>query len=526
MQTKTRVLSPQEKVKNLFSTFKFDFPASIVVFLVALPLCLGIALASDAPLFSGIITGVVAGLVVSLLSGSELSISGPAAGLTVIVAHGIHNMTTFEAFLCALVIAGVIQFLLGVLRCGSLASLFPNCVIEGMLAAIGITIILKQIPYALGGLDDFSSDVSYVNWAERGTLLGKTVALFYSINFSAFIIALISIVLLVLWNQPFIQKNKRLAAVPGPLVAVVFGALLNVFFTFNFQDLALYAHNGHLVALPNITSWDSLINELRHPDFSVWMNSNTWALGATIAAVASIETLLCIESTDKLDPLRRVSHRNRELMAQGTGNIICGLIGGIPMTSVIVRSSANVYAGAKTRLSCLLSGFIMVISVLAMSSILNHIPLASLAAVLIVVGFKLTHPKLIKKVYHSGWNQFIPFAVTVIAILMTDLLKGVFIGFIVGLGFVIGVSYRSALMVVQADNNLLIRFTKDVTFIHKIKLRRVLRDIQPGSYVFIDGTAAQFFDHDILEMIKEFAENAPHKDIKVDIKKVSGKKHN
>lgn len=512
--------------REFFSNFKYDFPASIVVFLVALPLCLGIALASDAPLFSGIITGVVAGLVVSLLSGSELSVSGPAAGLTVIVALGIRDMGSFEAFLCAVVLAGAIQLTLGALRCGSLASLFPNCVIEGMLAAIGITIILKQIPFALGGLTDFSTEMKYVEWAEAGSFLGNAVSLFYSVNWSAFLIAFGSLALLNLWNSPFVKKRRYLAAIPGPLVAVVMGAVLNQLFHFSFPFFALHAKDGHLVTLPLIDSWDSLVRELRYPNFSMLKEAKTWILGATIAAVASIETLLCIESTDKLDPQRRVSHRNRELFAQGMGNILCGFIGGIPMTSVIVRSSANVYAGAKTRLSSFLSGAIMLLSVLALASVLNLIPLASLAAVLLAVGYKLTHPKLIKKVYHSGLDQFFPFVITIAAILLTDLLKGVLIGLIVGLGLVIRTTYTSAITVVHSGKDVLIRFTKDMTFIHKMKLRKVLRDLEPDSHVLIDGSRAKFFDHDILEMIEEFVQTAPHKNMRVDLKEIFGKRHN
>lgn len=385
--------------RTLMRNLRYDFPASIVVFLVALPLCLGIALASDAPLFSGVITGIIAGLVVSLLSGSELSVSGPAAGLTVIVATGIHSVGGFDAFLVAVVLAGVFQLALGLLRAGAIASLFPLSVIKGMLVAIGITIILKQIPHALGGVGAFESDMDFVHWFGKDSTVGTLISAVTHLKGSVVLISLSSIALLLLWDTKGIKNHPFFSRVPGPLVAVIFGALVNQIFVAGFPNLALHAADGHLVQLPVLSSPAAILGELRFPDFSAISKYSVWVLALTLAAVGSIETLLCIESTDRIDPLKRVSNPNRELLAQGTGNLLAGLIGGIPMTSVIVRSSANIYAGARSRYSSFMHGALLLISALALSWFLNHIPLASLAAVLIMVGYKLASPELFKKMW-------------------------------------------------------------------------------------------------------------------------------
>jgi MFS superfamily sulfate permease-like transporter len=501
-------------LKNL----RYDFPASIVVFLVALPLCLGIALASDAPLFSGVITGIIAGMVVSMLSGSELSISGPAAGLTVIVAGGIKSVGGFDAFLAAVVLAGAIQIALGFLRAGAIASLFPLSVIKGMLVAIGITIILKQIPHALGGFGAFESDMDFINWfGGRDTTIGLILSSVVNLKASVVLISLVSMSLLLLWETPAIKNNKLLSRVPGPLVAVIFGAAVNQLLNFGFPGLALHAADGHLVQLPVLSSPAAVLNELRFPDFSALLNQNVWVLAATLAAVGSIETLLCIESTDRIDPLRRVSNPNRELLAQGTGNMLAGLVGGIPMTSVIVRSSANIYAGARTRISGFLHGLLLLISVLSLSVFLNHIPLASLAAVLIMVGYKLASPSLFKKMWKGGIEQFAPFAVTILAILSLDLLKGVLIGAAIGLIFVLRAGYSSALMVIREGNDVLFRFTKDVTFIHKVKLRKELAALEPGMHVIFNANRATYIDNDILQMLTEFRETAASRELDVEM---------
>lgn len=509
-------LLPRTFVKNL----RYDLPAGIVVFLVALPLCLGIALASEAPLFSGIITGVVAGLVVGLLSGSEVSVSGPAAGLTVIVATGITGIGSFEGFLCAVVLSGIFQMALAGLRAGFLANLFPNSVIKGMLAAIGLTIILKQIPYALGGFGKFESDMEF--WDLIGTnatwhVIWHAVS---GIRISALLICLASLTLLVMWERPFIKQSKYLKKMPGALVAVAVAAFINEVFQVQFPTLALRAEDGHLVTLPIIDSFASLVKELRFPDFSYLGYHQVWITAATLAAVGSIETLLCLESTDKLDPFRRISNTNRELFAQGTGNLLAGLLGGIPMTSVVVRSSANIYAGARSRFSAFLHGLILLLSVVSLSGVLNLIPLAALAAVLLLVGYKLASPKLFKQTYREGMDQFLPFVITIAAILFTDLLKGVLIGWAVGVFFVIRASFYSAILVIRDGQDIFIRFTKDLTFIHKIRLRQELAKIENGSKVYFDGSRATYIDHDAFEMIRDFQDLAPSRDIVVELKDV------
>jgi len=504
-------------LKNL----KYDLPASIVVFLVALPLCLGIALASNAPLFSGILTGVIGGIIVGFLSGSSVSVSGPAAGLTVIVASGIQSLGGFEIFLAAVVLSGCFQLLFGALKGGFLASLFPNSVVKGMLSAIGITIILKQIPHALGNFGQFESDMAFWNIFESDSTWQSLVAALDSIKVGALLICSVSLGILWLWETPKLRTIPWLSRIPGPLVAVVFAASANWLFHFGFHDLALHADNGHLVLLPNITSLAAFTQELRFPDFSMILSANVWTVAITLAAVGSIETLLSIESTDKLDPFRRVSNTNRELFAQGIGNITAGFVGGIPMTSVIVRSSANIYAGSKSRLSGILHGVILLISVVALGPILNLIPVAALAAVLLAVGYKLAHPKLFKAAFRAGPDQYVPFLITIAAILFTDLLRGVTIGLLVGLGFVLKASYYSAILVVRHGSDVLLRFTKDVTFIHKVQLRKELGLIPPGSHVFFDATRASFIDRDVFEMIHEFSSSAAERGIHVEMKDIT-----
>lgn len=507
-----------------FNDLKKDIPAGIVVFLVALPLCLGIALASNAPLFSGIVTGVIAGLVVSLLSGSELSVSGPANGVTVIVAAGIAKVGGFETVLCALIIAGLFQIALGALRAGSLAGFFPNAVIEGMLAAIGVTIVLKQIPHALGGSAQFDNELGFWHFLPQDNTFAQIFNSIVSLSPTALAISLVSLILLRAWDSPRIKNNRWLAAIPGPLAVVVLGIVVNGLFHAGFPGLALYATDGHLVQLPKVDSFASLLNELHAPNFAGFATASVWMLGITIALIASIETLLSLESTDKMDPERRTSNNNRELIAQGIGNILCGLAGGIPMTSVIVRSSANIYAGARTRYSSFVHGLVLLVAAISIPEMLNMIPLASLAAVLIYVGFKLAKPTLIRKVYAQGFTQFVPFMVTVLAVLFTDLLKGVMIGLVVGLVFVIKASYYSAITVINDGKDYLVRFSKDVTFVHKIKLKKELRLVPHGSNVIIDATHAMFIDHDIYEMIKDFVEAAPNRRIQVNMRNMEHKR--
>lgn len=504
--------------------FQYDLGASIVVFLVALPLCLGIALASDAPLFSGILTGIIGGIVVGFLSGSEISVSGPEFGLTIIVAAGITELGGFDLFLMAVLLSGVFQILFSLLRWGFLAALFPNSVIKGMLAAIGLTIILKQLPHALGGFGHFESDLGFWEWFGQNNTPHELWAAFLSLKFSAIGITILGLITLTVWETAWLKKLPLLSKLPGPLVAVALSVVANQIFHMGFPDLALHAADGHLVTLPSVNSFSSLLAELRTPDFNGIKIQETWIIALTIAAVGSIETLLCIESADKLDPFRRISNPNRELFAQGIGNIVCGLIGGIPLTSVIVRSSVNVYSGGRTRVSAILHGVILLLSVVFLGTILNLIPLAALAAILLMVGYKLANPAVFRQMLLKGADQFIPFLVTILAILFTDLLKGIVTGLFVGVLFVIKASFYSAIRVVHDDQDVLFRFTKDLTFIHKIKLRKELSQIPNGSRVLFDGTKAIYIDRDAFEMIQEFVETAANKNIKVELKDIRIKK--
>lgn len=498
-------------LKNL----RHDLPASIVVFLVALPLCLGVALASGAPLFSGVIAGVVGGIVAGALTGSALSVSGPAAGLTTIVLASIGTMGGFQAFLVAVVLAGMIQIVLGFVRAGSIGNYFPSAVIKGMLAAIGLILILKQIPHAVGYDRDFEGDESFVQSDGENTF----TELFQAFNFihpGALIVSAVSLAILVMWDKPFIKRLKFTGILPAPLIVVMTGLALNALFANAIPQWTI--HTEHLVSLPVSDGVSSFIGQFTFPDFSVITSTTTWVVAFTIAIVASLESLLSVDAIDKLDPYKRTAPLNKELKAQGMANLISGLIGGLPVTAVIVRSTANLSAGAKTKTSAIVHGFLLLITAFLIPSFLNLIPLASLAAILLVVGFKLASPSLIKSMYQKGWDQFIPFALTIIAILLTDLLKGITIGILVGLFFVLKTNFRRSIISVSDKNNYLIRLTNDVTFLNKALLRQTLRDIPNGSKVIIDGTRPTFIDQDIAETISDFREAAANRQISVELK--------
>ena len=430
------------ELKNLFKEIKHDLPASVVVFFVALPLCLGIALASGAPLFSGIIAGIIGGIVVGIASGSPLGVSGPAAGLAVIVLTSIESLGgSWETFLMAVIIAGVIQVILGYAKAGFIAYFFPSSVIKGMLTGIGLLIILKQIPHALGWDKDFEGDFAFFQPDGRNTITEIIKALDF-ITPGAFIIALISLGLLILWDQVLTKKHKVFGMINGPLVVVVFGVAMNL--AFQSAILPFQLALDQVVRIPVPENIEGFIRQFTLPDFKAIGNIEVWKIGFVIAIVASLETLLCVEATDKLDPYKRITPTNRELKAQGLGNIISGLIGGLPLTQVIVRSSANISFGGKTKLSGILHGFFLLISALTIAGLLNLIPLASLAAILLMVGYKLAKPSLFKEMYKLGWEQFIPFTTTVVAILATDLLKGIFVGMVFGAFYTLLHSYRNS----------------------------------------------------------------------------------
>ena len=498
-----------------------DIPAGIVVFLVALPLCLGIALASGAPLFSGVIAGVVGGIVVSLLSGSELSVSGPAAGLAVIVAAAIAELGSFQTFAVAVVLSGVIQLGFGLARAGMIGDYIPNCVIKGMLAAIGIVIVLKQIPHALGddhaleGGEGFSDAAfSQATGGSSNTFTDVLTAL-SSPSPGAILIAVIGLALLVIWDLPFIKKQAWSKSVPGPLVVVLLGTGINEALGVLLPEWKLTARE-HLVTLPVTGSPAEFFAMFSLPEFGAALRADVWVVAATIAIVGSIETLLCIEATDKLDPEKRISDTNRELRAQGMGNAVSGLLGGLPITSVIVRSSANVYSGARTRLSSLVHGIVMLLAVALLASQLNRVPLAALAVVLIVVGYKLASHKIIAEMWARGWTQFIPFAVTLVAIVFTDLLKGIAIGLLTGVFFVIRSNHHAALTLVNDGDSWLLRFNKDMSFVNKAELKRRLRSVPDNARLMVDGTKSLYVDGDIYETLKEFETAAGYRGIRLE----------
>ncbi len=501
-------------LKNLRSAGA-DIPASVVVFLVALPLCLGIALGSGAPLFSGIIAGIVGGIVIGSLSGSQLSVSGPAAGLTVIVAAAIIKLQVYEAFLLAVVLAGVIQLLLGFLKAGVIGDYVPNSVIKGMLAAIGLILILKQLPHFVGYDKDFVGDEAFLQQDNENTFSGIFSALNY-ITPTACIIGVVSIGILMLWETKFFKSKKFLTLIPGPLI-VVLAAI--------FISQALSSQNGfqlepkHLVTLPVADNAKAFFSFFSTPDFSFINNKNVWTSALTIAIIASLETLLAVEAVDKLDPLKRVTPTNRELKAQGIGNIISGLIGGLPLTSVIVRSSANVMAGAKTKFSSILHGSLLLVSVFFIPRLLNLIPLSALAAILIFTGYKLARISLFKEFFSKGLDQFIPFVVTIVAILLSDLLTGILIGAAVGLFFMLRSNFKSSVFVVNDTNHYLVRLRKDVSFLNKPIVKSRLEKVPADSFVLIDVTRADFIDKDVIEEVNNFITHASLKNIKVEIKR-------
>jgi len=507
-------------MKKYFLNAGSDLPASIVVLFVALPLCLGIALGSGAPLFSGIIAGIVGGIVIGTLSGSQLSVSGPAAGLTVIVATAILSLQVYEAFLLAVVLAGIIQLILGFVRAGVIGDYVPNSVIKGMLAAIGLILILKQFPHLVGYDADFVGDETFSQGDKKNTFS----AMFQATEFitpTAIFIGGISLLILAVWERKIIKKNKILQLIPGPLLVVLASVFINGYFLANNPAYALEAKQ--LVSLPVARDSASFFSFFTFPDIRFLNNPDVWITAITLAIVASLETLLGIEAVDKLDPLKRVSPANRELKAQGIGNIVSGLIGGLPLTSVVVRSSANVSAGAKTKVSAIMHGILLLLCVMFIPVILNKIPLSALAAVLIFTGYKLARVSLFKEFFQKGWDQFVPFVVTIAAILLTDLLVGIIVGIIVGLFFMVRSNFRSSVFVVHDNNQYLIRFRKDVSFLNKPIIKKKLEDVPENAFVLIDATRADFIDKDVIEEVNNFLCHAHLKNIRVEIKKSPNK---
>jgi MFS superfamily sulfate permease-like transporter len=489
-----------------------DVPASIGVFLVALPLCLGIALASGAPLFSGMIAGMVGGLVVAWASGSQLSVSGPAAGLTIIVFSAIETLGGFGPFLMSVVLAGVLQVILGYARAGTIGAFFPSAVIKGMLAAIGLILILKQIPYATGYDSSIEGDESYMR-DTAGTAFHQLADSIQGISWGATLVTLVALVILFVWEAPFIRRHAFLRMIPAPLLAVIWGVLFNAWAMRFLPALAI--DPKHLVTLPPLGSPMEFFHQFRLPDFSSLGNPAVYKTAVILAVVASLETLLSIEAVDKLDPHKRVAPTNRELKAQGLGNLLSGMIGGLPITAVIVRSSANINFGGRTRISCFLHGLLLLLAVLFLGGLLNTIPLSCLAAILLQTGYKLAKPSLFREQFAKGWNQFLPFIITIVAILMEDLLFGIAIGMAIGLLFVLRANFQHSVTLTHDEGSYLLRLNKDVTFLNKAYLRSLLASIVNDAHVTIDGKRAQFVDQDILETLGDFILESPDRGIHV-----------
>ena len=487
-----------------FKNLKSDIPASVVVFFVALPLCLGIALASGAPLFSGLIAGIIGGIVVGFLSGSAIGVSGPAAGLAAIVLVAISTLGGFENFLLAVVLGGIIQVIFGVLKAGVIGYYFPSSVIKGMLTGIGIIIVIKQIPYFFGYDKTLAANASFFE-------------MFNFISPGATLIACIGLGILILWNVWLSKSFKVFQIIQGPVVAVTVGIVYYILT----KDNATWAiDNSMLVSVPVPDDLLSFLGQFSFPNFDQITNPQIWVTAFTIALVASLETLLCVEATDKLDPRKRVTPTNRELIAQGSGNIISGLIGGLPITQVIVRSSANIQSGGKTKTSAIVHGFLLLISVLIIPTLLNKIPLSVLAAVLFIVGYKLAKPQLFVTIYKQGWKQFVPFIVTILGIVFTDLLIGIGLGLAVGIIVILIKSFQNSHFLHIEDNTngskkMKITMAEEVTFINKGAILKELEQIAPDTNLEIDVRKTRFLDYDIVEILEDFSLKAKNRNIEI-----------
>ncbi|MEN9350405.1 MAG: hypothetical protein RL372_1383 [Bacteroidota bacterium] len=501
-------------MKKLYSHLGDNLSASIVILLVALPLCVGIALASGAPVFSGIIAGIIGGIVVGQLSGSQLSVSGPAAGLTIVVSSMLLRLGSYETFLLAVLIAGLFQILFGFLKAGIIGDYIPNAVIKGMLAAIGIILMMKQIPHLIGYDADFEGDETFLQSDQNNTITTILTAA-NSVTPMAVLIGSVSIVLLVLWEKIRKKDQDWIHFVPGPLIVVFISIALNKYGSVILNMPIL--EEKHLVALPVAKNVEQFVSFFTFPNFSAINNVQVWLAGLTLAIIASLETLLGIEAVDKLDPLKRISPSNRELKAQGIGNIVSGLVGGLPITSVIVRSSANVSAGGKTKQASIFHGFLLLICVAFIPALLNWIPLSAIAAILIVTGYKLAKVSLFKEFYSKGLPQFIPFCITVIAILFSDLLVGITIGLIVSTVFIIRSNFKSSILMVSDKNQYLIRFRKDISFLNKPIIKEKLESLPANSQVVIDIKKADFIDKDVIDEINDFLCHAHLKNISTTI---------
>jgi MFS superfamily sulfate permease-like transporter len=492
---------------------KYDLPAGVSVFLVALPLCLGIALASGAPLYAGLLSGIIGGLLVSLISGSQLAVSGPAAGLTTLVSASIISFGDYRIFLLTVIVAGAFQIILGTLKFGAIANYFPSAVIKGMLAAIGIILVLKQIPLALGYDKPDFWRVSFIRIISSENFLEKYSKFNQETTMVTIIITLVSLAIMFLLQQSFAKKFR---IVPAPLLVVIIGIIINIVLTRLTSAYSL--KHTQLVNIPS-----NIFSAISFPDLSkLFTKTEIWKDGIVIGMLATLETLLCIEAIDKLDRHNRITPVNRELIAQGVGNMTCGFLGAIPITAVVVRGAANVDAGGRTKLSAFTHGLFLLVAVLLVPFLLNMIPYASLAAILLVTGFNLTKPKLYRNMWSLGWKQFIPFIITIVVILSTDLLIGVSIGLLISASFIIQNNFRAEYKVTKTivgeTEVYYIKLNTNVTFLNKVNLRKALDKIPEYSELTIDGSECNFIDYDILEIISEYENKADDRDIKVYLK--------
>ena len=516
-------IEPRPKA-SLLGTIGQDAPAGLVVFLVALPLCLGISLASGAPLLAGVIAGIVGGVLVSLLSGSAVSVSGPAAGLTVVVLSAITTLGSWPAVLAATAVAGVIQMGLGLARAGIIALYFPAAVIRGMLAAIGIILILKQLPHFFGADVDYFEDMNFLQFNGLNTFSAIGAAM-KGLSPGSVLVGVVSLLILLLLNTAPVRRQPWARLVPGALVAVLAAVGINQLLKAAAPEMQVRPE--HLVKLPVLSSLGQLVGEMTFPDFNALRNPATYGVAFTIAIVASLETLLSVEAVDNLDPQKRHTPTNRELLAQGAGNLLSGLLGGLPLTAVIVRSSANIAAGAQSKLSAFIHGLLLLTSLLFLGAVLNLIPLSALAAVLLLVGYKLTTPALYRKQWQLGWVQFTPFIITIVAVLFTDLLKGVSIGLVLGFFFILRDNAKagSYLRRDDAEENaespdapLHLRLPEHVSFLNKASIVTTLDQLPPNSRVILDGTRSDVIDHDVLEAIEAFRQAAPARGIELELR--------
>ena len=494
---------------------RHDLPAGLSVFLVALPLCLGIALASGAPLYAGLLSGIIGGLVVALVSGAQLAVSGPAAGLTTLVAASIISLGDYKVFLLAVIVAGLFQLVLGLLKLGDIANYFPSAVIKGMLAAIGIILISKQIPLALGyDKPDFWTS-GFLNLFSSKNFPGNISSFSHHITRGAILITIVSLTVIILFQQSFAKKLKM---IPTPLLVVALGIIINILFTNAASGFSL--KSTQLVNIPS-----NIFASITFPEFSrFFSNIEIWKDGLIIGVLATLETLLCIEAIDKLDRRNRITPVNRELIAQGVGNMVCGLLGAIPMTAVVVRGAANVDAGGRTKLSAFTHGLFLLLAVLLVPFLLNKIPYASLSAILLSTGYNLTKPKLFRNMWSLGWKQFLPFVLTILVILCSDLLIGVSIGLLISIYFIIQNNFKTEYKITKTRHldieTHYIKLNSNVTFLNKVQLRKSLDEIPEYSVLTIDGSNCNFIDYDILEIISEYHNKAHERHIELHLKDI------